>query len=409
MAPRERALVGGVAVLLLGTPWHELIVALWRPLGAWDELVLVFLAGALALGGRQAWPKCPFLPPVVALAAASALSAAVHGGSLWPLRAWLPYTVAGVAACALPRRAVRPLLLGLLATGALAALYGLVTFLALKAVGGGPHLRPPLPSWMPEALVFPYYSGAVPRSGHLVGPFMNDLYFGLWLAGMLGLVAAWRPRELGRAGLAGLGALLLLALAWAYSRSGYLALLVVVAFLGIRVSPRLLLVPVVAALLALPFLNPTEVWRLRHAATPSVGSPGRLAMVQAAAETLAHGAFLGSGPGTVRLADTQFAKIVVETGWPGALALAWLLVVLLRRPGAGDLATGLVAFVLALLVGGLSGEILEVPQVALSFWIVAGLSAAEQRAEFSPVQEDAAAGQAVLRVRAPDLPDRQDP
>lgn len=401
--------MGGVALLLLGTPWHELIVALWRPLGAWDEIVLVLLAGTLVLGGRQAWPKCPFLPPVVALVGASALSAAVNGGSLWALRAWLPYTIAGVAACALPRRALRPLLLGLLATGALAAAYGLVTFLALKAIGGGPHLRPPVPPWIPEALVFPYYSGAVPRSGHLVGPFMNDLYFGLWLAGLLGLLAAWRPPELKRAGLAWVGALLLLALVWAYSRSGYLSLLVVVAFLATRVSPKLLLVPLLAALLALPFLNPTEVWRLRYAATPSVGSPGRLAMVQAAAATLAEGPFLGSGPGTVRLADTQFAKIVVETGWPGALALGWLLVVLLVRPRGGSLATGLTAFVLALLVGGLSGEILEVPQVALSLWIAAGLSAAEQRAELSAVQEDPAAGEAVLGVRPADLPDGQDP
>lgn len=379
MTLRERVLVGGVALLLLGTPWHELIVALWRPLGAWDEAVLLVLALALALGGRQGWPRCPFLVPVAVLAGAAVVSAVAHGGSLWSLRAWLPYTVAGAAACALPRRAVRPLLLGLLATGALAALYGLGTFLALKLVGGGHLARPPLPAWMPSALVFPYYSGAVPRSGHLVGPFMNDLYFGLWLAGLLGLLAGWRPRELGRAGLAGLGLLLLMALVWAYSRSGYLSLLVVVAFLAAQVSPRLLLVPLLAGLLALPFLNETEVWRLRNAANPSVGSPGRLAMMQSAAATLAGGPFLGRGPGTIRLADTQFAKIVVETGWPGALALAWLLVVLVRpawRP-TDALGTGLAAFVLALLVGGVSGEIFEVPQVALSLWILAGLASQE--------------------------------
>lgn len=381
----ERLLLAGVAALLLLSPWHELIVRLWKPLGAWDEAVLAALLGALAWRGRGAWRPCRFLAPALALAAAALVSALAHGGPAWPLRAWVPFLVAGVAAAQLPRSRVRPLLSALLVTAALAMLCGVVTFLVFRAIGGGLNLRPDLPPHLPGALVYPYYCGAVPRSGHLVGPFMNDLYFGLWVAGVLGLLAGWRPVAPGwgawsHAGLAALG---LASLAWTYSRSAYLALAAVALFLALRVSPRVLIGLALAGLVALPLLRGPDLARFRAVADPAAAFPGRWDVMRRAAATLAGGPFLGLGPGAVRLADTQFAKVVVETGWPGAVALGWLLVAWLG-PALSHLAgppdeegrrlhVGLSAFVLALLVGGLSGEILEVPQVALPLWILAGL------------------------------------
>src|SRR5690606_6853654 len=147
-------------------------------------------AGTLAARGRRGWRPCPFLAPVLALVAAAVLS----GGSLASLRHWLPYVVAGVAACQVRPEAARSMLAPLLGVAAAACAYGLVTFGAFRLVGGRLNFRPPLDD-MPLALVYPYYSGAVPRSGHLVGPFMNDLYFGVWVAALTGLLLGWRPRQ----------------------------------------------------------------------------------------------------------------------------------------------------------------------------------------------------------------------
>ena len=381
----DRLLTLGVGLLLLGTPWHELVVHLWKPLGAWDEAVLLGLLVLLAVRGRRAWKPCPFLPPLLALAAASLLSAGAHGSSAWPLRAWVPYAVAGLAACQLPRAQARLMVRCLLVMGALAALYGIVTFLAFHLAGGALRYRPPLDG-MPLALVYPYYSGAVPRSAHLVGPFMNDVYFGVWSAALVGLLLAVAGQEGWRRGSILSGLLLGLATAWSLSRSAWLALGAVLGYLGLRRDPRFLLLLVPALVAAVPMATGFDRLRFLAPTSGPAWSPGRFAMATRALDTLAAGSLLGAGPGAVRLADTQFAKVVIETGWAGALALAWLLVALVRPawgPARGEV-LGLSAAILALLVLGFSGELFEVPQVALTLWILAGLREALQPGPSAP-------------------------
>lgn len=354
----------GLAALVLLSPWHELIVRLWRPLGAWDDLLLIAL-GAAALPRAR---KAPLAAPLALLWGLSFLSCAWHGGHWLALRNLLPFTLAGLAANQLSPEQARKLVRWMLGNAVLAAVYGLLTYAAFRGLGGHENYRPQLESPFWNAVLYPYVCGTYPRGWRLVGAFLNDNYMGAYLAAMVCLGLAGHQR---------LWASCVLLVAWAgtFSRAATAGLGAGLVFLALRWRPRLLLVLPLAALLCLPLLTRRDAYRFLH---PFRTEGGRIQSLVMARDVLVRPALLGEGPGTRGLADMQYAKIAYELGWAGVLTFLVLLRVLLRAWSGplSPLAAGTGAALVAVAVAGCGGEVLEVPQTAILFWTCAGLTSA---------------------------------
>lgn len=364
----QRLLKLCLALLLAFSPWHELIVLAWKPLGLWDDVVLLAIP-ALLLGARR-WPRSSLTLPLAALVLVVMASSLVNSTGWKPLRLFLPYTLAALGASQLRSRTdVLDLCRLALASGLLAALYGIASYLAFRTVGGAHNWRPVVEAPWLEWLLYPYYCGVYPRGWRLCGTFLNDNYFGAWCAALFCLALPLHRHRLAKLALAPL----LLAWAWTYSRAAVLALATGLALLAWRLNPRVLLLVPVAILCTLPFMTPKDLKRFRH---PIATEGGRLYSITVGIDVLKSGSLLGRGPGSRGLADLQYAKIAYELGWLGCLTFAWIGWNTLRFKHSGPeshLKTGLASAVLCLAAAGLGGEVLEVPQTAIYLWAMSGL------------------------------------
>lgn len=360
-----------LALLLALSPWHEFLVLAWRPLGAWDDLVLLALLALLVAARR--WPRSGLTYPLATLWAIVIVSCLVNSTGWRSLRLFLPYSVAALGATQLrSRQDVMDLCRLTLLSATLASLYSIASYLAFRAVGGAYNWRPPVDAPWLDWLLYPYYCGIYPRGWRLCGTFLNDNYFGAWCAALLCLALALYQQRLARLSMVPL----LLSWAWTYSRAAVLALLAGLAVLAMRLTPKILFFVPLAVLCSLPFLTTKDLYRFRH---PMATEGGRVHSMAVAVEVLRGGSLLGRGPGSRGLADMQYAKIAYELGWLGSLTCAWLawaiLSGLLRRETGQEalLKTGLGSAVLCVAAAGVGGEVLEVPQTALFFWTVSGM------------------------------------
>jgi len=382
-----KATLGGLLALLVVPP-HDLLTDSWGALSPWSDAGAVLVA-ALALGWLFLSPAAAsvsaFRAPLATFAAISVASALVNkvpmAQMLEGLRGMLPWMVGGLVTAAAARRRT---LLGLLRfaiwLGAVLAVYGLVSYLAFRWYGG-PRSLPQPPSLWDRALLYPYYSQAFVGGWRLASTFLNDNYFGVWLAMLIPIAFVFtldepdsRRRQVGYATLG----LMLVALTWTFSRSAALALVVVVAVLTWKVSrwAPLLLLPVLAAapLMAVSI----DRYRFQNVTGSAGGRVGSLKLTQSALE---GNPLLGKGPGTRGLADVNYAKIGYETGALGLGAFGWLLVcsvrpALRRRKAAAGpaerLSGALLASVAGMSAAAIGGEVWETPHLAFYFWMLAG-------------------------------------
>lgn len=381
-----RGTLGGLLTLLVVPP-HDVLSDSWRALSPWSDAAAIAIAAA-ALAWLFFAPAsesvAAFRLPIAAFAGISLASVAVNrvplALALEGLRGMLPWMVGGLCAAALAGRRRLPSLLRLTTLlGAILAAYGILSFLVFRAYGG-PRVVLTSHSGWESFLLYPYYSEAYAGGWRLTSTFLNDNYFGVWLAMLIPLAltltlseTAPRRRWAGYAALA----LMLTALTWTYSRSAALALAAAVAVLTWKVSRRapLLLLPVLAAapLMAIPM----DRHRFQNV---TVSAGGRVESLQLTQSALRGNPFLGRGPGTRGLADVNYAKIGYETGGLGLAAFAWLLFRAVHpalRRAAADRATdqlngGLLAAAAAMAAAAVGGEVWETPHLAFYFWMLAG-------------------------------------
>lgn len=394
-ARRRREWIAPLAVLLplalLVVPFHDRLKQLWERASPLPEYLAAvgFLASVawLGAGGRRRLPS--FAMPAVVLAGVTALAGMVNGASLATLAAGLrealPWIVPGLLVARLRDRvAIERILWGMALLATSLALYGIVSFLTYRAMGGPFHF-PPAPRNAWEAwLAYPYYSPDYRPGWRLASTFLHDNYFGVWLAMLapvtwaLGTQVTAPPlRRLAFA----MAAIQLVALTWTYSRSAALALVASVAVLTWRATPRALwlLLPV---LLAAPwFAFRGDVERFLE---PGASLGGRVDLAQNALAVVAHHPLLGMGPGSLRLADGHYIRILHQTGWLGLAVWGWLLLAAIAPaarlreagPWARQIGAALAAGVVACAAGALGGEVWKRPQLAITCWLLAGALAA---------------------------------
>jgi O-antigen ligase len=297
----------------------------------------------------------------------------------------LPWLTVGLSGATLFRFRDVPGVLRLASLTAVAlAGYGVLSYLTFWGVGG-PYEMPASPRNLWETvMLYPYQCGAypVPEGWRLISTFMNDNYFGVWVAGLLpvtfaesALAERHYQRRLGYAG----AALMVVACTWTYSRAAALALLTGIAVLVIRGhrAAILLLVPVV--LVAPLFIIRNDVTRFTN--LPATQG-GRVQSLQRTTSALQQSPWLGKGPGSRGLADMNYAKIGYETGALGLAAFVVLLIQLLRpalkMSRSSDersylRASGILAGLLGTIAAAVGGEVWEMPQLAFTFWLMGGL------------------------------------
>lgn len=328
--------------LLLPAPWPDLCLAAW------------FLGLVLSL-------KAPLGGPLLAIAATTTLSA-IHNGLPPSMAAVNGHPITAlIIALAVP--SLKVLRFGALVSAGL-GLHAIISFLFFRALGGGLRVRPEVLDPTLQAILWPYYCGHYPRGGHLIGLFLNDNAMGNWSAAWLVLTLAYlKPKK----PMAAVAAILLLCVAWSYSRSAYMALLCSLAYLAWSSNPRWLLLLFPLPALFWLYGNGFEQLRFFSPAHPLVIDSRWLRWVQAG-QTLQSGSPLGIGPGQAGLVDSQWPKIAIELGWLGSLAYLWLITSVLRQPKKSSVAKGLKAAIVALLVASLGSDLFNSPHMAFALW-----------------------------------------
>jgi len=373
----------GLGLLLL-VP-HNLWVGLWEAGQPATDLAAVLLAALLALAagrwGRRPWPR--FWLPGAAFLGISLLSLAVNrvpaATAAAGLRETLPYVALGLLAGRfLAPAGARRLAGWLVVLGGLVAVYGVSGYLAFRFLGGRRAIPPaPESAWL-AALTYPYYCGHYLRGWRLVSTFMNDNYLGVWMALTLPLGWVWTAAQPAgwrrRLGWLTLG-LMVVALTWTYSRGAALAAVVSLGGLAARISWRAgwLLVPAVLA--GLLMLTPADVVRFSN---PGATEGNRVARLNLAGKDLARRPILGNGPGRGGLMDMQYGKVARETGLLGLGVFLWLLgaAVMGAWRGGGPWGAAIAFGLLGVAAAAIGGEDFENPQIAATFWLLAGMAPA---------------------------------
>lgn len=405
-----------ITLLLILIPFHEVLTGFWTATRPWSD-GLAALGAAAVLVFLLRTPReerSGFELPALAFAGVLLASAVWNRvplpALLAGLRAQLPWVALGLLALRLFRDdEVDGLLRSLVAAATLLCAYGLVSFIFFKSIGGpGPLALPANPApWLRKWLEFwlhPYSGAKYGTNWHLESTFGNDNYFGIWLV-LLAPIALQQcmeeapgARRWGR--LASL-AMLLVSLSWTYSRTALAALVLSGVVCAVRRFPKALLL-MVPVLLALPV-----AWtgpETRRFVNVSHTEGGRVRMVHRAAAAVKRNPLLGAGPGTVRLADVDYARLASETGLLGLLCFGWLVIsamkpALRHKPGNPGSAreTALLAGLVAGAGAAVTAGVWENPQVASTYWVLAGLLATVAR-----VGRDPAAARAVAAERLPD-------
>jgi hypothetical protein len=358
--------VGGLSALLIGLPWHEYVVMAGPYLSAWKELVLAAILVAVVARRWERVEECPWLFWVVTFGGVCICSALANDQSLLPARPLVFPMLAGLAAFTLRSEERDRILRGFLLSALVVVGYALVAHVAFRWCGGAPHYRPAIANPLLRALAFPYYTPNYSRGDRLIGPFLNDDYFGIWCVAVLALLLAesrWRiPAVLA----------VLTAAVWTYSRSALCAFGAAGAVLAWRRDRRVLWLIPIGLGLAVIFWTSQQGERFQHPIDTGIG---RVVAVQQAGRTLASGSLLGEGPAANQVYDMQYARLVYQLGWAGLAMLGWLGFILYQRVAHAGLPVhvGLAAACLALLVGGVGCEVLEVPQTSWTWWILLGL------------------------------------
>lgn len=261
--------------------------------------------------------------------------------------------------CLLP---IGPALLraGMWVSGVLAG-HALIAFVFFRECGGGHRIRPEIYDPVLRALVWPYYNGHYPRGAHAVGLMLNDNVLGAWCAAWLPLVLIWRWRIS--------TLLLLLCVAWSYSRAAALAFIGSCLYLAAGWKPAVLLALSPLPLLYALYATWIDKLRLLRPWDSAVREDRLYALTRAADQF----SVLGMGPGRAGLVDSQWLKLSLELGTLGLLAYAWLFVEVFRHGKGTPLGTGCRAAVLALLLGSLGSDLFCSPALApLLFLFCAG-------------------------------------
>lgn len=378
----------GVAALVLGMPWHEILVRAVPGLGPWDDAVVLLLAGALLAGGirKREWPSSRLLLPMTAFLAVALLSGLLNGQSMYQtavgIRALFPYMVAGLAAAQIADRpAAERLLRWQVAVAVLAAAYGVASYLAFRVHDGSRYSRTHPSSPLEAMLMFPYLCGANPNGWRLAGAMLNDNYMGDWLAMLLPLafLLGARAGDRGTRVYSLFAAVLMtVALAWTFSRAAYVSFGVGLIFFGWKVDRRIGILLPVLALAAVLAATPSDRYRFGNLRKTE---GGRIAAVRKAARVQTQSPLYGRGPGTAGVMDMHYARIAAQTGLLGLAAFGWLLAAALAPalrsmrkplPQAAESQAAL-AGLLAMMVAAAGGDVWEIPQLAYTFWILAGL------------------------------------
>lgn len=394
LATGEALARNGLRFLLVAlvVPVHNVLSDYWHLGAPGTDVAAAVLAVAtlfflLRMGRDTAFAALRL--PLMLFWAVSATSALVNrvpwAQSAAGLRAMLPWLTLGLSAAAVFRpRDVPGMLRFAWLTGTVLAGYGILSYLTFRFVGGPFTMPPPGRNLWESVMLYPYQCGAypVPEGWRLVSTFMNDNYFGVWLTALIPIAFSQSMDEarpgFRRAGLA-CTVLMTVAFTWTYSRAAALGFLVALGVLFWRGQRRalLLLVPVVIA--APLFMLWGDIYRFQHVAATQ---GGRVQSVQRTASALETSPVLGKGPGTRGLADVNYAKIAYETGLLGLAAFAYLLISVirpaLRRRAVSDgasqrLMSGMLAGLAAVAVAAMGGEVWEMPQIALYFWLIGGL------------------------------------
>jgi len=375
-------------LLIIGMPFHEVIVRLLPGSGIWDEVVLLLLLICLVpwfrsvLRGEEKLPR--FFVPMLAFLCVTLLSAAVNHLSVkqtvFGLHGMHQYMIGGIAAYAFIRgETVQRLLKAMFVVATITAVYGIASFLTFRAVGGQAGLPSVARNAWEAVALWPWFHSSW-NQWRLFGTFMNENYYGDWLAMMvpIGLVMALNTRH-GVPRWAGLASVVtnMVAFTWSYSRGAALAMTGSLAVASWRVSPwgLLLLAPII---LTGPMMaTDADVERFTDIAATE---GGRLHSVRKTFRSFRTHPFLGHGPNTRGLADMNYAKIGYETGLLGLGTFGWLViscvipVVVRTKKTRGPCLSGAVlAAMVAMCLAAVGGEVWEIPQLAHYFWILAGL------------------------------------
>ncbi len=410
----------GIVALVVLMPWHEIIVRLWPPLRIWDEVLLLLLAGALVRDSlrERTLPARRLLLPMAALLGVASVSGIANqlppGHAAAGIRALFPYMVVGLAAAKLREEAAIWRILRLMVLmGTVAALYGIASYLMFR-VYDGRRFMPLQPGNLAEAvLLYPYQCGGYPSGYRLVGTILNDNYMGDWLAMLVPVAFAMVKVEtlpIRRGGYLLAVIVMTIALAWTFSRAAYAAFGVVLLLTAWRVDRRILLVLPLLGISAALLAFPADVYRFSNIRATE---GGRVAAVRKAAAVQTRSPLYGRGPGTSGVMDLHYARIAAQMGLLGLATFAWLLLASLgltrrdtrRSPNCATLSSVLPISMGAIMVAAFGGDVWEIPQLAYTFWTVAGLlQAMPASAGFRSPANDPESGDQTIRVVAASVP-----
>ncbi|GMU55474.1 MAG: hypothetical protein AMXMBFR33_46200 [Candidatus Xenobia bacterium] len=353
----------GLGLLLTEHIWHEFLVLGWPALGVLDDGLLVFLL--LAIMPRMTLPMLKALAPVLVFGLVNAIALVGASDAFESARLLLPYLVCCLVGVALRSDAIERVLRIWCWVGLLACLYSLASYCWFRFVND--CQRAPASGLIEQILTFPYSTPVYPRGWRLAGTLLNDNYSAMLAAAqallLVKLLGRWRWAAI----------LPIVCFLFGFSRSAWVGLALALLFLFARRGwwVALVLLPL---LFALSFQVGTyrDQYRFQHVMQTS---GGRLQTLQRAGESLVKAPW-GRGAGRMGLADVQFAKIAYETGWPGFLSFAAVIVAVLRaglRAPRNSLKQFCTAAWLVILGGGVGADVLVVPQVACLFWTLSGV------------------------------------
>jgi hypothetical protein len=211
------------------------------------------------------------------------------------------------------------------------------------------------------------------------------------ISAVLIAMALYEPAKARRAAYWSMTAVVILPVLFTFSRTTYLSFAVMILLLGLVTGHRMLTVVAAAAILLSPVLMPQSVIdrvemtfdaSREYGLDPSLVE--RISVWRKVSNSLAASPLLGQGV-PQGILDSQFARILIESGVLGAAAWVWALVACLGigwrlRRNAEDplhkaLAAGYLVGTVALLVHSIATITFYIVRIMEPFWFLTGLVA----------------------------------